>query len=138
MKETLLFVLPMLVLGVVRAEEHQGSLAENRPDAKVFRWGENRAGDCHQIGATLIIRPDGFATFDSEIWTHTHGTDVWHSTIHLKGPGGSELWDSGNHDSPGMPHDHDGPGNPVRLRYDFSFPAANFGNIVEAVEHSGC
>ena len=135
MKRTILFV---IFAGAALAEDHHAGLSEQRSDIKIFRWGENRAGDCHQDGATLVIRSNGTATFDSQIWTHTHGTDVWHSTIHLKGPGGSELGDSGNHDSPGMPHDRDGPGNKVPLRYDFTFPAGYFGSIVEAVEHSGC
>jgi hypothetical protein len=51
------------------------------------------------MGAVLVIRPNGTATFDANVWTHTHGTDVWHSTIHLLGPGG-EFGNSGRHDSP--------------------------------------
>ena len=137
MKKELLFVLSVLLVGIALAEErdHHAGPPENHPDFKVFRWGENIAGDCHQVGATLVIRSNGSASFDSNIWTHTHGTDVWHSTVHLRGPGG-ELGNSGNHDSPGIPHDHDGPGNPVHLHYDFGFPSGNFGSINEAIEHS--
>ena len=90
MKKELLFVLSVLLVGIALADErdHHAGPPENHPDFKVFRWGENIAGDCHQVGATLVIRSNGSASFDSNIWTHTHGTDVWHSTVHLRGPGG--------------------------------------------------
>ena len=140
MNKTLLLILLALTgLALVWGEDrdHQSNMAMNRPDVKVFQWGENRAGDCHQLGATLEIRPNGMASFHSEIWSRTHGTDVWHSVIHLFGPGG-ELGNSGNHDSPGIPHDRDGPEHKVRLDYNFNFPPDNFGRITVAVEHSGC
>jgi hypothetical protein len=60
---------------------------EVHPEGKIFRWPELRAGDCHMLDATLVIRPNGVASFDANLWTHTHGTDVWHSTIHLIGQG---------------------------------------------------
>jgi hypothetical protein len=138
-KKTILLAV-FLLAGVASAapdEDHHAGISDNRSDVKIFRWGENRAGDCHQVNAVLEIHPDGRASFRSEIWTHTHGTDVWHSTIHLRGPGG-ELGDSGNHDSPGIPHNHDGPENRVPLNFDFAFPAGNFGAVTEAIEHSSC
>ena len=119
-------------------DEHHCGISENRPGIKLFRWGENRSGDCHQVGGTLEIRSNGTATFHSDIWTHTHGRDVWHSKIRLRGPAG-DLGGSGEfRDSPGMPHDHDGPANPVRLDYDFSFTPQYFDGITEAVEISKC
>ncbi len=105
---------------------------------KVFQWGENVAGDCHQTGATLELHPNGTASFKSMIWTHTHGTDVWHATIHLYGPGGVDYGNSGSHDSPGMPHNHDGPENPVPLNFQFNFPPGSLANVVQAVEESAC
>jgi hypothetical protein len=137
MKRKILFALPMLLVGISMAQDHHTGVSENRPDAKVFRWGENRAGDCHMVNATLVIRPNGTATFDSQIWTHTHGNDVWHSTIHLLGSGG-DLGNSGRHDSPGINHKHDGPNNKVNLHFDFTFPPENFERITEAVEHGDC
>jgi len=137
MTKNLMFVLFVLLAGVALAQDHSSNMTENRPDAKVFRWGENRAGDCHQEGATLIIRPNGTASFSSVVWTHTHGTDVWHSTIHLRGAGGN-LGDSPNFDSPGMPHNADGPEHKRQFNYEFTFPAGNFNGITVAVEHSAC
>lgn len=142
MNKSLLFassVLLTLLINTAAAEDrdHRAGAPEIRPDAKIFRWGENQAGDCHQIGAVLVIRPNGTATFDSDIWSRTHGTDVWHSTIHLRGPEG-ELGNSGNHDSPGIPRNKDGPGNKVHQHFDFTFPAGNFFHVIEAVEHSSC
>jgi hypothetical protein len=138
MNKRTIFLLPLLFLMsstmlADEADRHHGA-TQNRADIKVFEWGDNKTGDCHQINAVLKIWPDGRATFDSDIWTHTHGTDVWHSTITL-GPG--DLG-HGHGDSPGMPHNHDGPGNKVHLHFDFNFPAGNFGTISEAVEHSAC
>jgi hypothetical protein len=137
MTKKILFALPFLLAGIALADDHHTGMSENRPDARIFRWGENRAGDCHMEGGVLVIRPNGLASFDADIWTHTHGTDVWHSTVHLLGPGG-ELGNSGRHDSPGMPHDHDGPGNQVHLHYDFNFPPMNFDRVTEAVEQGDC
>jgi hypothetical protein len=88
------------------------------------------------MDGTLIIRPNGTATFDAQIWTHTHGTDVWHSTL-LLGPHG-EFGNSGNHDSSGMPHNNDGPEHKVDLRYDFNFNPGAFGQINEVVERGSC
>jgi hypothetical protein len=136
-KKKLLFVLSISLVGIALAQDHKVGMAENRPDAKVFRWGELQAGDCHMVGATLVIHSNGTASFDSQVWTHTHGTDVWHSTIHLLGQGG-ELGKSGTNNSPGMPHNHDGPGNKVNFHYDFTFPATNFVRVTDAVEHGEC
>ena len=124
-------------IALAASVDHHCGVTEVHPDAKIFRWGENRAGDCHQVGATLTIRRNGTASFTSQVWTHTHGTDYWHSNLELRGPGGN-LGVSGLHNSPGMPHNHDGPGNLYPLNYDFNFPAANFDSVSEAVEHSAC
>ena len=136
MKRKILLALCIVLVGIAAADDHHVGMKENRPDAKVFQWGDSRAGDCHLDG-TLVIRPDGSASFDADVWTHTHGNDVWHSVITLHGPGG-ELGNSGSHDSPRMRHNHDGPGNKKHLHYDFHFDPSNFGRITEAVEHGSC
>jgi len=82
------------------------------PEGKIFRWPELRAGDCHMLDATLVIRPNGVASFDANLCTHTYGTDYWHSTIHLVGQG-VERSSSGNHDSPDIGHPQDGPDHRV-------------------------
>jgi hypothetical protein len=111
--------------------------AEVRPDAKIFRWPEHTAGDCHMANGTLVIRPNGSASFDADMWTHTHGTDYWHSTIRLLGQG-RELGNSGRRDSPGIGHPQDGPGHITHWHYDFGFDGRNFPAIDEATEHGDC
>ena len=137
-----LVLLSALLAGaaVVHAADEDSPHVRNpevHPDAKIFRWPELRAGDCHMLGATLIIRPNGSASFDADLWTHTHGTDVWHSTIHLVGQG-VERSSSGNHDSPGIGHPQDGPDHRVHWHYDFGFPPQHFSAIDEAWEHGSC
>lgn len=123
---------------VVAADENSAHVRfEVHPEGKIFRWPELRAGDCHMLDATLFIRPNGVASFDANLWTHTHGTDVWHSTIHLIGQG-VERSSSGNQDSPGIGHPQDGPDHRIHWHYDFNFPAQHFGAIDEAWEHGSC
>ena len=69
--------------------------------------------------------------------THTHGTD-WHSTMSLISSEGQVLATSAQFDSPGMPHNKDGAENPVRLDYDFNFPAGLYDQIAIADELSAC
>ena len=113
----------MLVTGVALAAhgDHGVPIREEHPHSKIFQWVDARAGDCHLDG-TLTVRPNGSASFQGSVWTHTHGPDVWHSNIELRGPGGV-IANSGRHDSPGMPHNHDGPGNRKAFNFDFGFPA---------------
>ena len=127
------------VVGVALAagQDHPHMGPEDHGENKVFRFPSDlRAGDCHMDGATLVIHSNGHAVFDSQVWTHTHGTDIWHSTIHLVGPGGEKG--GGHADSPGMPHDADGPEHKRGFHYEFDFPPGQFGSITEAWEHGDC
>lgn len=109
----------------------------DRPDIKIFRWGEIMAGNCHQLGATLEIRSNGTATFTSRLWTHSAGTDYWHSTVVLRERQG-ELDRSPRVTSPAIGHPKDGPKHQIDFNYDFDFLASDFRSITEAVEHSEC
>ena len=47
MKKKAVLVLPFLLMSAALADDHHTGLSENHPDAKIFRWAENHAGDCH-------------------------------------------------------------------------------------------
>ena len=55
MKKKAVLVLPFLLMSAALADDHHTGLSENHPDAKIFRWAENHAGDCHEVGAVLAI-----------------------------------------------------------------------------------
>ena len=40
-------------------------------------------GRLHMLNSTLVLRQNGSGPFDANLLTHTHGTDVWHSTKRL-------------------------------------------------------
>jgi len=123
---------------LVRAADYRVGVTEVHPGEKVFKWSENLEGDCHQLGATLKIRTNGTATFDADTWTRTRGTDVWHSTITLHGAINNKLGESVRFDSPKMPHYADGPKHLYHTHFEFTFPPAQFHDIILAVEHSAC
>jgi hypothetical protein len=66
-KKKAVLALPFLLMSAALQDYHPTGLSENHPDAKIFRWAENHAGDCHQVGAVLVIRPNGTATFDANV-----------------------------------------------------------------------
>lgn len=139
MKRKYFFALIILAASaaIAATSDNHTRQVEIQPGAKIFRWPEHTAGDCHMVNGTLVIHPNGSASFDADMWTHTHGTDYWHSTIHLLGQG-HELGNSGTHNSPGIGHPQDGPGHRTHWHYDFGFPAQNYNAIDEAWEHGDC
>jgi hypothetical protein len=139
MKKHVVVLLGLLLAGIALAKDggEQRTRFESHPEGKIFKWPDHVAGDCHMVGATLIIRPNGTATFDADLWTHTHGTDIWHSRIRLFGQG-REVFHTDNHDSPGIGHPQDGPQHKTHWHYDFTYDGKDFAVIDEASEHGDC
>jgi hypothetical protein len=131
----IVFTAPLLL---AEDRDHLATLKERHRDHKVFVWGENRAGECHQVNAILVIRSDGTASFDADTWTRTHWTDVWNSIITLYGRGDIKMGETVQFRSPGMKVNADGPGHLYHNHFDFTFPPEHFRDIIKAVEHSGC
>src|SRR5579864_8072908 len=76
-KITLLFGFGVLCCGLACAQE------QNDRHPKVFKWVDQRSGDCHMSGV-LTIYPDGRARWDGTTWTDmTHNKDVWHETLRV-------------------------------------------------------
>jgi uncharacterized protein DUF6294 len=80
---------------------------DNR-DAKVFKFIDQRAGNCHLSGV-LTIYPDGRAHWDATTWTDsTHNKDIWHETLRVLNSQKQELFGFGVWDSPKMDSPPDG------------------------------
>jgi len=129
-KFTLALGLSVLCCGLLSAQNHDDS------NAKVFKWVDERAGDCHLSGV-LTIYPDGRAHWDATTWTDsTHNKDVWHETIRVLNSQNQELFGFGVWDSPKM----DSP--PLGGQYNWSqegqFPKEFFNIIATATSQGDC
>ncbi len=103
-------------------------------DGKVFRFIDQRAGNCHLSGV-LTIYPDGRAHWDATTWTDsTHNKDIWHETLRVLNSQKQELFGFGVWDSPGM----DSPPNGGQYNWvkEGGFPKELF-DSVDTVNSSG-
>ena len=108
----------------------------DQPQPKVFRWVDQRAGDCHLSGV-LTVFPGGHAHWDATTWTDsTHNKDVWHETLRVLNSQNQELFGFGVWDSPGM----DSPPNGGQYNWssEGNYPASFFDSIATAVSSGDC
>ncbi len=112
------------------------SLCAQDRNAKVFRWVDERAGNCHMSGV-LTVYPDGRAHWDATTWTdQTHSKDVWHETLRVRNSQNQEIFGFGVWDSPFM----DSPPNGGQYNWskEGQFPKEFFDAIATATSAGDC
>lgn len=112
------------------------SQAREDGNAKVFKWVDQRAGNCHLSGV-LTLYPDGRAHWDGTTWTDsTHNKDIWHETLRVLNSNNQELFGFGVWNSPGM----DSPPNGGQYNWaaDGVFPKEFFDSIATATSSGDC
>jgi len=118
--------LPVTALADCQSEKRTPALIDIDANTKKATLDPWHLGDCELKDATITIRSDGSATFDSQVCTHfTHSKDVWHLYLdvgpYVNSPGtlGTFQWDGPQMSEQDNPLFH-------HWKIDFRIDAGNF------------